>query len=253
MSRLKDKAIVLTGGGGAIGRQIALTLLQQGAILGFCDSSQDAGKETLALLEKNGFKAKFTVVDVSNENQVKKWIDDSAQEFGKIDALVNNAAVFVFGKVEDVTNESWDKVFAVNVKGYAFCAKYVVPHMKKQKSGSIINMASISSFIAQPAFVPYNSTKGAVMQMTRCMAMDLGADGVRVNAVCPGTIDTPATRNAHPELTEEQLKARAYEKQFLLRLGSTQDVAWAVVFLASDESTFVTGTSLMVDGGRTAM
>eukprot|EP01121_Diplochlamys_sp_Union-15-3_P012435 TRINITY_DN371_c0_g1_i1.p1 TRINITY_DN371_c0_g1~~TRINITY_DN371_c0_g1_i1.p1 ORF type:complete len:257 (-),score=42.37 TRINITY_DN371_c0_g1_i1:36-806(-) len=252
--RLFNKVIVLTGAGGAIGRQIALTCADHGAILALSDTNTTTGNETLKLLHSKGHekKSSFSTVDVSKEEEVKKWIDSVIAEFKTIDVLINNAAVFVFGTVEDVTEKEWDLAFSVNIKGYAFCAKHVVPHMRKNKKGSIINLGSISSFIAQPGFVPYNATKGAVLQLTRCLALDLGSDEIRVNTICPGTIDTPATRKAHPELSEEELVSRACDKQFIKRMGTVQDVANAIVFFASDESSFVTGSYLLVDGGRTA-
>jgi NAD(P)-dependent dehydrogenase (short-subunit alcohol dehydrogenase family) len=140
-------------------------------------------------------------------------------------------------------------------QGYAFCSKKAVPHMRKRGQGAIINIASISSFVAQEAFVPYNTSKGAIMQMTRCMAFDLGVDNIRVNAVCPGAIDTPATELHAQKLgiTKEELKKDFYKQQFLKRMGEPRDVSNSVIFLASDEAKHITGTHLMVDAGYTAM
>eukprot|EP01120_Amphizonella_sp_Union-15-10_P007275 TRINITY_DN2436_c0_g1_i1.p1 TRINITY_DN2436_c0_g1~~TRINITY_DN2436_c0_g1_i1.p1 ORF type:complete len:255 (-),score=40.30 TRINITY_DN2436_c0_g1_i1:83-847(-) len=253
MSRLKDKVLLLTGGGGDIGSEIALACAEQGAKVCIGDLNEEAGKKTVEALKAKGYTARFSKVDTTNEQNVKQWIDDTASALGSIDVLVNNAALFVFGNVETVTSEDWDKAFSVNVKGYAFCSKYAIPHMRKKHSGSIVNVGSISSFIAQPNFVPYNSTKGAVLQLTRCVALDVGVDGIRVNAVCPGTIyPTIAVKRAHAGQTEQEIFEHACSGQFLKRFGNPRDVANAVVFLASDESSFVTGTSIMVDGGRTA-
>lgn len=219
-----------------------------------CDLDKMKGEETVQIIRHKGGRAQFSVVDVSKENEVKEWIEQVAVSAGGIDVLVNNAATFIFGTIDEVTSEMWDKILAVNVKGYAFCAKYVVPHMKTRGSGSIVNIASISSLVAQPAFVPYNTAKGAVLQMTRCMAMDLGSFGIRVNAVCPGTIDTPATELHARRLgkTKEELTQEMCRSHFIKRLGTVRDVSNAVVFLASEESSFITGIPLIVDGGFTA-
>jgi len=152
--------------------------------------------------------------------------------------------------VEKATEEDWDKVFAVNVKGYAFCSKHAAPYLRKQ-GGAIINIASVSSFVAQPEFVPYNTSKGAVVQLTRCMAMDLGVDNIRVNAICPGTIDTAATEKHAAQLgtTKSELTKEVLKGHFIKRLGKPEDVAYAAVFLGGDESTFITGSCLAVDGG----
>jgi len=246
---------LITGAGGSIGRDIAIGCAEQGAIVYISDINEAEGTESVKIIQEQvGVKAHFKKVDIVKEEEVKAWIEESIKQQGGIDVLVNNAVAFVFGKVEDVTSEQWDRALGVNVKGYAICCKYVVPHMRKKKGGSIVNIASISSFIAQPAFVPYNTTKGAVLQLTRCMAMDLGADNIRVNAVCPGNIDTPAT-STHAKflgITKEELVQQALKSHFIKRFGTGRDVANAVIFLASDESTFITGTTLAVDGGYLA-
>jgi meso-butanediol dehydrogenase / (S,S)-butanediol dehydrogenase / diacetyl reductase len=170
--------------------------------------------------------------------------------------FLHSAAAFVFGKVTDVTNDQWDTVLSVNVKGYAITAKYAIKAMVKSQctNGSIVNIASTSSFVAQPAFVPYNTTKGAILQLSRCMALDHGPQGIRSNCVCPGTIDTPATSKHADSLgiSKEELSKQIIDTHFVKRLGSTIDVANAVLFLASDESSFITGAALSVDGGYIA-
>jgi len=253
--RLLHKVALITGAGGAIGSACALQMAMQGAKVAIADMDKEKGKATVADILSKGCEAFFSQVDVSREDQVAAWVAAVVAKYGKIDILVNNAAAFVFGTIEEATNEDWDKVLAVNVKGYAFCAKYAVTQMKKQKTGgSIINVASISSFIAQPSFVPYNTSKGAILQLTRCLAMDHGPDGIRVNSICPGTIETPATHVHAKKLgkTFNQLKNETLKDHLLKRLGSVDDVAFAVIYLASDESTFVTGAHLPVDGGRLA-
>lgn len=165
---------------------------------------------------------------------------------------MNNAAAFVFGTIEETSAESWERVLAVNVKGYVFCAKHAVRLMGQRRApGALVHVASVSSFVAQPAFVPYNTSKGAVVQLSRCLALDLGPRGIRSNCVCPGTIETPITRKhaAHLGVAWDTMVAGVLKDQFVQRLGHPNDVAAAVVFLASDDAAFITGADLVVDGG----
>lgn len=176
--------------------------------------------------------------------------------------LVNNAAAFVFGTIDETSAESWDKVLSVNVKGYALCAKHAVRHMAANpplaggaKSGpALVHIASISSFVAQREFVPYNTSKGAIVQLSRCLAFDLGQRAIRSNTVCPGTIETPATHKhaAHLGVSWDTMVASVLKEQFVQRLGQPDDVAAAVAFLASDEAGFISGADLVVDGGYLA-
>jgi NAD(P)-dependent dehydrogenase (short-subunit alcohol dehydrogenase family) len=169
--------------------------------------------------------------------------------------LFFSAAIFTLGPIEDISGDAWTRILNVNVRGYALMAKAVVPLLKKQRSGSIIQMASISSWIAQPEFVPYSTTKGAVLQMTRNLALDLGPFNIRCNAICPGTILTPATVNhaANLKITMDEFVAQEVKKQCLKRLGLPQEIANLTVFLASDLCHFATGGSYGIDGGYTTI
>ena len=157
--------------------------------------------------------------------------------------------------MENASADDWSRIFDVNVRGYALMVKHIVPLMKKQRSGAIIQMASISSWIAQPEFVPYSTTKGAVLQMTRNLALDLGSFNIRCNAICPGTILTPATHNhaANLKITMDDFVRDEVKKQCLKRLGSPQEIANLTVFLASELCHFATGASFLVDGGYTTI
>jgi NAD(P)-dependent dehydrogenase (short-subunit alcohol dehydrogenase family) len=169
--------------------------------------------------------------------------------------LFLSAAIFTLLSIEKATAEDWTKIMNVNVRGYALMAKAVVPLMKKQRSGSIIQMVSMSGWIAQPEFVPYSTSKGAVLQMTRNLALDLGPFNIRCNSVCPGNILTPATTNraASYNLTSDELVTVESKLQCLKRFGTPQEVANLFVFLASDLCHFATGASFLVDGGYTAI
>ena len=252
--RLANKVAVITGAGSGIGRATAIRFAEEGAALYLADIDAEGGEETVAQVQAVGGQAVFRQTDVSRESEAHALMDAAAGELGGPDILVNNAAVFVVGTVEKVSGEEWDRVLGVNVKGYAFCAKYAIPHMRKRGGGSIVKVASISSFIAQPAFVPYNTSKGAVLQLMRCLAYDLAPDNIRVNCVCPGAIDTPAIARvaADAGLTGEEFEEQLKSMHLIKRLGEPREVANAILFLASDEASFVTATPLMVDGGYTA-
>lgn len=167
----------------------------------------------------------------------------------------SSAAIFILCAVENASADDWTNILNVNVRGCALMAKAVVPYLKKQRSGSIIQMASMSGWIAQQEFVPYSTTKGAILQMTRNLALDLGPFNIRCNAICPGTIFTPATTKhaAHLNISVEELTEAEAKKQCLKRLGTTQEVANLIVFLASDLCHFATGASFAVDGGYTTI
>ncbi len=252
--RLKDKIAIITGGGSGIGRATCQLFAQEGAEVAVVDINTKGGKETAALIKKAGGKAVFIRADVSQEDQVKRMVARTVREFGGLHILVNNAAAFVFGRVEDATLEDWNRVLGTNVLGPALGVKHAVPAMKKSGGGAIVTIGSISSFIAQPDYVPYNTSKSALINMTRCLAMDLAPFNIRANVVCPGVIRTPALQRIIDErqMTPEEVKAEWGNAHLLKRLGEPREIANAVLFLASDEASFVTGTHLMVDGGYTA-
>ena len=252
--RLYKKKVLITGGSSGIGRAICQVFADEGAEIVIADIDEDGGEETIRSLEPKGGRYTFIRADVSSEEEVAVLAAKTSSFLGGLDVLVNDAAAFVFGKIEDVTKDDWDRVFGVNVIGPSNVIKAVLPYLKDANGASIVNIASVSSFIAQPSFVPYNASKGALLQLTRCLAMDLAEFGIRVNCVCPGSIYTPATirhmefMNADPDI----FLAAAAESSFLKRNGRPEEIAYAALFLASDEASFVTGTPLVVDGGATA-
>ncbi|HAL49576.1 MAG: glucose 1-dehydrogenase [SAR202 cluster bacterium] len=252
--RLSDKSAIVTGGGAGIGRAICLLFAEEGASVVVADIDETGGQETASLIADAGREATFIKTDVSDEGQVMAMVDEAASAMGKIDVLINDAAAFVFGQVEEVTDADWQKVFGVNVLGPSYCVRNVMPHMKKLGGGSIVNIASVSSFIAQPAFVPYNTSKGALLQLTRCLAMDLAPHNIRVNCVCPGSVLTQATE-AHRRYTgsdRDDFLREAGASNFMKRIADPREIAYGALFLASDESSFMTGSPLIMDGGATA-
>lgn len=217
------------------------------------DIDKVGGQQTVDLVKGAGGRARFVQTDVSVESDVDHLIKEAASDLGGIDILVNNAAAFVFGKVEDVSRTSWDKVLGVNVIGPANMVRYALPFLKGSQAGSIVNMTSVGSFVAAPAFVPYNASKGALLQLTKCLAMDLAPYGIRVNCISPGAIYTPATEKhrAFEGADRDEFLAQAAEESLLKRMGVPEEVAFAALFLASDEASFITGEQLVVDGGAT--
>lgn len=251
--RLEDKNAIVTGSGNGIGRAIARRFASEGAKVTVAELEEDSGRETVELIKQAGGTAVHVQTDTSDSASVKAAVTEAIAAYGEVDLLVNNAAAFVFGKIEDVTQDDWTRVFGVNVIGYANCVREVLPSMRRSSGGAIVNIASVSSFIAQPDFIPYNTSKGAVAQLTRCLAMDLAKDNIRVNAVCPGSIRTRAA-DRHIAMLGLDPK-EAYEDfgkdSLMKRMGRPEEIASGVLFLASDEASFMTGAHIVIDGGAT--
>ena len=251
--RLANKVAIITGIGAGIGEAIAIRFAEEGATLVLNDISERAGQSTLKKIRDHGGQATLAVADISQEDGARSISDAAVQSFGGIDILINNAADFTQKNVEQAEVADWQKVLGVNVIGTALVSKYAIPHMRARGGGAIVNMASMSGIIAQPDFATYNASKGAVLTMTKCMALDFAPHKIRVNSICPGCILTSASYREIERLglTFEQWRDRVAPLHMLNRLGEPIEVANAALFLASDEASFITGTHLMVDGGYT--
>ena len=252
--RLENKVAIVTGGANGIGQAICELFAEEGASVVVADIERDAGLQTVDRIEAGGGQAMMVEMDVSREVDVEGMVRSVVSALGRVDVLVSDAAAFSFGSVDTASQSDWDRALGVNVMGTAYCAKHVLPVMKEGGGGSIVVVASVSSFIAQPAFVPYNASKGALLQMTRCMALDMAPFNIRVNCVCPGSILTRATER-HREFLgadREQFLRDAADASMMKRLGAPREIAYGALFLASDESSFMTGAPLVIDGGLTA-
>jgi NAD(P)-dependent dehydrogenase (short-subunit alcohol dehydrogenase family) len=255
MNRLKDKVAIVTGGGAGIGRATCELFAEDGAAVVIAERNPETGQEAAQHIAAKGGRAHFVLTDTSNEDSVRRMVAETMRVCGRIDILVNNAAVFILRGI-DATPEEWRQILDINVMGPALAAKHAVPEMRKTGGGAIVNLGSISSFIAQPQFVTYNATKAAIANMTRCMALDLAADRIRVNAVCPGTVWTQIVQRLTREAGMDRAAADAHPDwggaHMIKRIAEPREIAAAILFLASDEASFITGENLMVDGGYTA-
>jgi NAD(P)-dependent dehydrogenase (short-subunit alcohol dehydrogenase family) len=251
--RLNNKIALITGSGSGIGRTTALLFAKEGAKVAVVDISEENGKLTVADIQEQGGDAIFIKADVTKAKDVKKMVDQVIDHFGKLDILFNNAGISGVGALHELTEELWDRVVDVNMKGVFLPCKYVLPHMMENNSGTIINMSSAIAEIGLMRRAVYAATKGAVLTLTKCMQVDYAPYNIRVNALLPGTILTPFVENYLKESytdAEEGLNT-IRKRQLGGELGRPEDVAYAALFLASDESKFMMGSPLYIDGGCT--
>ncbi len=251
--KLADKVAIITGAGKGIGAGIARVFVREGAKVVVADWDEAAGTKTADELRGSGGEAVFVRCDVSNEEQVKALVAAAVARYGKLNALVNNAGIGVYKTVLDTTSEEWDRCLAVNLKGVFLCSKYAIPHIKTAGGGAIVNIASVHSYQNVGGTAPYAASKGGVVALTRVMAIDYGRDHIRVNAICPGWIYTPLIQGIFAQSPDPaKAKHDVERRQILGRLGTPEEVGEAAAYLASDEASYVTGASLMVDNGMTA-
>jgi len=253
MKKLNGKVALITGGTTGIGYATALLFLQNGAKVAVTGRVKQTGEDAIGKLKHQGFKeCLFIQGDVSKPSDAERMVRETIRRYGRLDVLFNNAGVWVSGDAEKTSEADWDKVLDINLKGCFLCSKYAIPHLKKTK-GVIINTSSCDGLVGEPDAVAYCASKGGVVLLTKAMALDYAKHGVRVNCVCPGYVMTRMLEVDLPQgmSLENYLKIISKEHP-IERIAEPEEVARAVLFLASEDSSFVTGVALPVDGGYTA-
>lgn len=251
--RLAGKVAIITGAGAGIGRATALFFAKEGAEVVVADCDPEKGAKTVRLIKENGGVAIFVQVDVSKAANVKNMVKTTVETYGKLDILINNAGIYAQANVVEVAEEEWDRILDVNLKGVFLCSKYSIPEMIKGGGGSIVNIGSEAGIVGIKNQVAYNVSKSGVIALTKSMAIDFAAHNIRVNCVCPGTTETPLVEAALERAPDPAAARRAVEEvRPANRLGRPEEIAAGILYLASDESPYATGSILSIDGGYTA-
>jgi NAD(P)-dependent dehydrogenase (short-subunit alcohol dehydrogenase family) len=250
--RLANKVTVVTGGGAGIGRAIARTFAQEGAKVVVADIDGGAAAESVSLIHADGGAAVSVTTDVANPTSVQNLVAATLQHYGEVHVLMNNAAIQVNKRIEDTEDEEWNRQMAVNVGGVFLCSKYFLPHLRATR-GAIINMSSVNGTFVEPMCAGYCATKAAILGFTKAVAIDHGWEGIRVNAICPGYIDSGLAEGYFLAQSDPAAaRAQAGRLHALRRIGKPEEVARLAVFLASDDASFMTGAAIAVDGGFSA-
>ena len=254
MDRVEGKVAIVTGGARGIGRATCLLLAKEGAKVAVTDILDEEGQQVVDEIKGFGKVAQFWHLDVSIEQEVAAVFTDVHQTFGEINVLVNNAGIMGANKpTHEIAEEEWDKVMSVNVKGTFFCTKHAIPHMKEVGGSSIINVSSIYGMVSSNDMPPYHASKGAIRLMTKTDALFYAKDKIRVNSVHPGLIWTPMVEGVLKRLGSAETGRKLVGNMLPIgRVGEPEDIAHGILYLASDESTFVTGSELVIDGGHIA-
>jgi NAD(P)-dependent dehydrogenase (short-subunit alcohol dehydrogenase family) len=244
LMKLQGKVAFVTGFGSGLGRAIAILFAKEGAAVAGTSTTESKGKETVAAIESGGGKALFFAGDVGNSAQIESFIEETVRKFGGLDIVVNSAGVRTNGSITEITEEDWDRTLDTNLKGAFVVSRWAIPQMKQRGGGAIIHIAARSGMLGQSGRAAYCASKGGMVRLTEAMAMDHAPDRIRVNCICPGPTRTPMVDTSTPE------KLARYKTRVPLgRIGEPEDVAYAALYLASDEASFVTAAILPVDGG----
>lgn len=251
--RLAGKVAIITGAGAGIGRAAALLFAREGAEVVVADRDPEGGAKTVSLIKENGGEAIFVQVDVSDAADVRRMVKATVERYGKLGILINNAGIYAQASVVETAEEEWDRILDINLKGVFLCSKYSIPEMIKGGGGSIVNIGSEAGIVGIKNQVAYNVSKSGVIALTKSMAIDFAAHNIRVNCVCPGTTETPLVRAAVERAPDPAAARRALEEvRPAHRLGQPEEIAAGILYLASDESPYATGSILSIDGGYTA-
>ena len=247
---MKGKTALVTGAGAGIGRSIARAFGEEGAVVIVSDISEKGGNETVSLIMESGGESVFRYCDVSRKEDVQALIDWIVQDFGRLDYACNNAGIHNPDReyLLETDDDMWDRIIAINLKGVFLCMKYEIEAMLKQRSGAIVNMSSLSGFLGESGSYAYSAAKHGVLGLTKTAAFDFAKTGIRINAVCPAAVDTPGLAEA-----PQELRKKFVESIPAGRLGKPEEIAAAVLWLCSDQASFVTGTGLVIDGAASTI
>jgi NAD(P)-dependent dehydrogenase (short-subunit alcohol dehydrogenase family) len=251
--RLRDEVAIITGGNSGIGRATAELFAREGAKVAIAARNATKGKDAERSIRRAGGEAVFIPTDVTREPQVRRMVRQTVKAFGKVTVLFNNAGVFLKGTVVDIPIRDWDQVMNVNVRGVFLCSRHVIPEMIEAGGGSIINCSSVSGVVGNAGGSAYNASKGALHNLTKNMALDFVNQGIRVNNLCPGVIETPMLVGDIKDPKElKKARRRSGSKKVMGRWGRPEEIAEAALFLASRQASYVNGASIFVDGGLLA-
>ncbi|PKB74376.1 MAG: cyclopentanol dehydrogenase [SAR202 cluster bacterium Io17-Chloro-G8] len=247
--RLENKVALISGGARGMGAVEAKLFAEEGAKVIIGDILEEEGRKVEAEIDEAGGECVFVSLDVSSEEAWQNAVNEAVSRYGKLDILVNNAGIYRAHNVEETTSDEWNQVMGINAKGVFLGTKHAIPAMRDAGGGSIVNISSVAGLVGSRATSAYNASKGAVRLLTKSTAIQYASDGIRANSVHPGTIETPMTEGflADPSMRQDRM-----DRTPIGRLGKPEDVAYGALFLASDEASFMTGSELVIDGGRTA-
>ena len=247
--RLENKVALISGGARGMGAVEAKLFAEEGAKVIIGDMLEEEGRKVEAKINEAGGECVFVSLDVSSEEAWQNAVNEAVSRYGKLDILVNNAGIYRAHNVEETTSDEWDQVMDINAKGVFLGTKHAIPAMRDAGGGSIVNISSVAGLVGSRATSAYNASKGAVRLLTKSTAIQYASDGIRANSVHPGTIETPMTEGF---LVDPSMRQDRMDRTPIGRLGKPEDVAYGALFLASDEASFMTGSELVIDGGRTA-
>ena len=247
--RLENKVALISGGARGMGAVEAKLFAEEGAKVIIGDMLEEEGRKVEAEINEAGGECVFVSLDVRSEQAWQNAVNEAVSRYGKLDILVNNAGIYRAHNVEETTSDEWNQVMGINAKGVFLGTKHAIPAMRDAGGGSIVNISSVAGLVGSRATSAYNASKGAVRLLTKSTAIQYASDGIRANSVHPGTIETPMTEGflADPSMRQDRM-----DRTPIGRLGKPEDVAYGALFLASDEASFMTGSELVIDGGRTA-
>jgi NAD(P)-dependent dehydrogenase (short-subunit alcohol dehydrogenase family) len=254
MMQLIGKVALITGAAEGIGRATAIRFSDEGAVVCIVDVNEELGRRTLEQITQKGGKAIFVQADVSQSKDVQASVDKTLKEYGNIDILVNNAAIFIQGSVTTLEEEQWDRTLAVNLKSMYLYGKRVIPIMVRQGGGVILNMGSVLSLVGRTDYAAYCASKGGILALTRAMALDYANKGIRVNCICPGVVNTSQLEVCLKQHSLGQQKAylEIIDRYPIGRIAEPSEVAGLLAYLASEEASFITGVAYPFDGGFTS-